>query len=177
MKSLYKIWEMDCFGLDINEFIPVYSKLDIKFVRITQDNYMLVKEVGKNCKTEKKQLKNGDTGFFALLDNKVVGYGWYKDKNSRFSDKFYRMKRANNLCYLCRFFVCEDMRGNNIYPAIITYMIECREKENPGGKYYISAYSDNVASIKGLLKVGFKFVSRYKFVRLFKMTVNKQILS
>lgn len=176
MKSLYKIWEMDCFMLNIDEFHPVYSKVDIKFIRITEENYKLVSEIRGSTETEKKQLQYGDTGFFALYDNKIVGYGWYKDKNAKFHDSFYRMKKADNLCYLCRFFVCEDMRGNNIYPAMITKLIEFREKENPGGKYYISAYSNNIASIKGLLKVGFELVGRYKFVRVLKRTLNKKTL-
>lgn len=173
----YKVYQMDCFSLNVADFKPVHARLDIEYVQITKENYNLVEKINKNPAIENQQLKRGDTGFFALYNGRVVGYGWYKDENSKFCDSFYRVKRKKgNLCYLCRFFVCEEMRGNNIYPAMITKLIEHREKKSPGGKYYISAYTDNLSSINGLLKVGFRFVGRYKFVRLLKTTINKKTL-
>ena len=173
MKSLYKIWEMDCFLLDADNFQYVRSNVELEFIRITKENYKLVENLKCDSKIESKQLKNANVGFFALYNKKVIGYGWYKDKNSKFHDTFYKMNKADNVCYLCRFFVSEDMRGKNIYPAMISNLIEYHKKENTDAKYYISAYSDNIASIKGLSKVGFKLVSKYKFVRLMKLTVNK----
>ena len=44
-------------------------------------------------------------------------------------------------------------------------------------KYYISAYTSNHSSNKGILKVGFKAETTYTFLRALKVTFNKHILN
>lgn len=104
-----------------------------------------------------------------MIDNVPVAYGWVKHKKSK--DFFFLIE--DGCCYLCRFYTHEDKRGHNIYPCLISALIE-HEKECE--KFYINIEKGNMASEKGLLKVGFKKIKEIRFFRVLRITLNKYLL-
>lgn len=167
---LFKCWHEKLFKL--NRSKTIWHRNDrLKFVPITRENVDLVKDL-RGEEYEKQflyQLSLGDFGYYVYLNENPVGYGWAKHRGS--DDFFYRV--GEGCIYLCRFFVHESMRGQGIYPAIITALIG-REKECD--TFYIGVERGNISSEKGLKKVGFEFVKEYGFIRGFKHTFNKKML-
>ena len=173
MKSMLKRYEMILYSLDMRNFVSyignVPSKITIEKITLETIEAMRKKYLHKYRKWKRYLRKNIASGVAAACDNEVVGYGWLKVKKAH--DLFYKIK-GENIAYLCEYYVDASLRGNNIYPALIPYLIE----NNFYYKYYISAYSSNLASNKGIVKVGFKVESSFTFLRALKVTLNKHIL-
>ena len=168
---LFKCWHERLFHVKRDKVIPKSSDIPLEFVPVTEENAYLVKDLrGDEYESQfHYQLSNGDFGYYAFYEGKPVGYGWVKHKGS--DDFFFDI--GDKCVYLCRFFVCESMRGHGIYPAIITSLIE-REKDFDS--FYIAVERKNESSKRGLLKVGFEFLKEFGFIRGFKHTFNKKTL-
>ena len=168
---LFKCWHERLFYLNKREALFKEAKVSVEMVPITAENLHLVKELrGADFEEQfKYQLSLGDFGYYAYFENKPVGYGWVKNPGS--DDFFFNI--SANCCYLCRFFVHESMRGKEIYPALISALIRKKEEIN---SFYIAVERGNIASEKGLKKVGFKFIKEFGFIRGFKHTFNKKTL-
>ena len=169
---LFKCWHERLYSAKREDLIPVAPRIPIELVPITNENAYLVKELRGEIYEEQfaYQLSLGDFGYYAYVDGKPVGYGWVKHKGS--DDYFFKI--TDGCVYLCRFFVHESMRGNAIYPALITALAE---RERDAETLYIAAERGNTASERGLLKVGFGFVREFGFIRGFKHTFNKYALT
>ena len=157
--------------LDREKYSPVKANVDIELVLIDRTNAALVGPLREERYVSQfaEQLNMGDVGYYAYLEGCPIGYGWVKHPGS--VDYFFKIGEGAR--YLCRFFVCEQARGRGIYPALITALIEHEGETN---RFYIARERGNVASERGLLKVGFKHVGEYAFLRGFKHTFNKRKL-
>jgi len=147
------------------------ARIPLDFVDITENNVDLVLQIKKEKKIVKKfrrQLAMGDCGYYAVSNNKVIGYGWCKNPGSK--DLFYKID--NNCNYLGGFFVSGEYRGNNVYPALITQLV----KKAKYPQIFIGAYDYNMSSLNGLVKPGFTFVRKDTFFRFLKRTLNKKNL-
>jgi len=167
---LFKCWHERLFEVKRSDFIT-HNNEKLTFVPITSENAGLVKKLRGEIYESQflYQLSLGDFGYYAYIDGKPVGYGWAKHPGS--DDYFYKI--GEKCVYLCRFFVCESVRGQGIYPCIISALVQNEKEFN---KFYIGVERGNISSEKGLLKTGFKFVKEYGFVRGFKHTFNKKTL-
>ena len=168
---LFKCWHERLFHLNRDEMHPCHTEAKVEFVPIDEQNAGLVANLRGDTYVEqfKNQLRMGDFGYYAFLDGKPVAYGFVKHQGS--GDYFYRI--GDGCLYLCRFFTHEGARGKGIYPALITALIE---READCRSFYICTERGNVASERGLLKVGFQFIGEYGFIRGFKHTFNKKKL-
>ena len=168
---LFKCWHERLFHIERGKVIPKASDLPLSFVPITEENAHLVCALrGKEYEAQfRYQLSLGDFGYYAYYDGKPIGYGWAKHADS--DDYFFKINEG--CVYLCRFFVHESMRGQGIYPSLISALIE-REKETD--TFYIAVERGNTSSERGLKKVGFGHVKEYGFLRGFKHTFNKKKL-
>lgn len=167
---LFKCWKEKLFSVERHNIVP-HKNESLTFVPITVENSYLVKDLRDKMYEGQflYQLSCGDCGYYAYLNGKPVGYGWAKHEGS--DDYFFRISRG--VCYLCRFFVHESVRGRGIYPAIITALTE---KEQDIQKFYIAVEEGNTSSENGLKKVGFEYVKTFGFIRGFKHTFNKKRL-
>lgn len=168
---LFKCWRERLFFAERQAITPRKSTLPIELVEIDEENASLVTELRGEIYREQflRQLAMGDFGYYAFLEGRPVGYGWVKHMGS--DDYFFKI--TDTCSYLCRFFVHESMRGNGIYPELITALIA---REQGCNSFYICVERGNTASERGLSKVGFSFVGQYGFVRGFKRTFNKKTL-
>lgn len=164
---LFKCWHERLFFAERKQITFKKSDLNIDFVEITENNVDLVRKLRGDIYAEqfKYQLSMGDFGYYAMIDNKPVAYGWCKHAGS--DDYFFRV--SEGVCYLCRFFTHESVRGHGIYPALISELVK-REKDC--NKFYIDVERGNHASERGLKKVGFVFLREFGFIRGFKKTFN-----
>lgn len=168
---LFKCWKERLFVLKRADASFKKAKIPIEVVDITLENLKLVKELrGPEFEEQfRYQLSLGDFGYYAYCNNQPVGYGWVKHFGS--DDFFFDI--SEGCCYLCRFFVHDSMRGQGIYPELISSLIK---KEQDISTFYIAVERGNIASENGLKKVGFKFVKEFGFIRGFKHTFNKKKL-
>lgn len=169
---LFKCWHERLFVVERKQATLKTSDLLVEFLQIDDTNIEWVRELRGDIyvKQFRYQLSMGDFGYYAMLDGKPIAYGWCKHAGS--DDYFFRI--PDGICYLCRFFTHESVRGHGIYPAVISALIE-REKEC--SKFYIDVERGNEASEHGLKKVGFVFFREFRFIRGYKKTVNMYRLS
>ncbi len=166
----YSKFTMHLYKLEKQDMIDVSPGLPISFIPITYDNVDMVKQIADERIANKfeEYIKRGSSGFYALADDEVAGYGWLKRKGLK--DKFYKLGR--DTCYLGSFLVSKKYRGNNIYPAIINKLVDTYDYK----VYYIAAYDYNISSLKGIKKIGFTFLRADKFIRFLGFTFFKKKL-
>ncbi len=171
MYFLFKRWPEQLFFVERKDVRFCKAKIPVNFVPISLDNVTLVKRLRDDRYIEqfKYQLDMNDYGLYAFYGDEPIAYGWVKHSGS--DDFFYSI--GKNVCYLCRFFTRKDFRGNELYPSLISKLIE---HETECLRFYIDIEKGNVASEHGLKKIGFRFVEEYKFLRGFKHTFNKKDL-
>ena len=164
---LFKCWHERLFIGERGWLIMKKSDLPIIFLPIDKNNIDWVRELRGEAYVEqfRNQLSMNDFGYYAMLDGKPIAYGWCKHEGS--NDYFFRI--SEGVCYLCRFFTHESVRGHGVYPALISALIE---HEKDCGKFYIDVERGNEASEHGLKKVGFTFFKEFGFIRGFKKTLN-----
>ena len=125
LSNVLKVWQEELFQLVREHIQPVVSDVNIKFVPISLENFTLVKELRgiEYVEQFKEHLLCGDFGYYAYVNGEAVAYGWAKHQGSK--DYFFEI--GPECVYLCRFFTHEKMRGHNIYPALISALMD---KEN-----------------------------------------------
>ena len=171
MRNLFKCWHERLFHVSHNKVTPYKSDLLLELRPINFENASLVNSL-RGAVFEKQflhQLSLEDVGYFAFYKGNAIGYGWIKHPGS--DDYFFKI--SEGCCYLCRFFVHESVRGHGVYAELISSLIA---HENGNNSFYIAVERGNVASEKGLKKVGFSFVKEYSFIRGLKYTMNKREL-
>ncbi len=168
---LFKCWHERLFAADRYQLTEITSDLPITFVPIDESNLEWVRQLRGEAYVGQFQYQRsmGDFGYYAMLEGRPVAYGWCKHEGS--DDYFFRIGKG--VCYLCRFFTHESVRGHGIYPALIWALVE---HEKTCGRFYIDVERGNEASERGLQKVGFRFFREFGFVRGFKKTFNMYCL-
>lgn len=63
-------------------------------------------------------------------------------------------------------------RGRGIYPQVIRYLAEIYSKEN---QVYILVSPDNLSSIKGIEKAGFRFMADLQGIRILFFYIRKKV--
>ncbi|PAE25786.1 GNAT family N-acetyltransferase [Bacillus sp. 7894-2] len=172
-RNLFKIYREKLYTLTLGNEKNVTPKVGITFKQITYENYILVKKLRESSyvKDFKKMLDMNDSGVFAFVGENLVGYGWAKMGNSK--DYFYKIQD----CYLCRFYVSPQYRGQGIYPCIIKQLIYSINYEYGITRFFIAVENTNYPSINGINKIGFQFLRENTFVRIFRITLNKSQLN
>lgn len=170
-RHLIKVWHEQLFKICRENTRPVVATVELDLVPIIERNIEIVSELRgpEYVKQFRQHLSLGDFGYYAYYEGKPVGYGWVKHPGSK--DFFFKIDEG--CCYLCRFFVREEMRGKKIYPNLITALIE---KEIDFDTFYIAVERGNIPSERGVAKIGFQFCKEYAFWRVLKHTINKQLL-
>ena len=166
---LFKRWPEQLFFAERSDIVFHEAKIPVTYVPVTEDNAELAADLRGPVYAEqfRYQLGLGDFGYYAFRGGRPVAYGWVKRPGSE--DYFYRI--GGEARYLCRFFTHESMRGNGIYPALISKLVE---HEADCSRFYIDIETGNESSRRGLEKAGFRFVEEYGFIRGFKHTFNKK---
>ena len=103
--------------------------------------------------TFKNFLSLGDKGYFAYLQDKCIHRSWLKSNEQIVHPHWaypYKLKENEVFIHYCE--TAPEARGKNIYPHVISNII----KEHQDKDILISVNDENIASKKGVEKVGFR---------------------
>lgn len=99
-------------------------------------------------------------------DDKIVSYCWVTTKPVEIGEINCAIRPRADEIYLYDAFTFAEYRGQNLYPAVMNRILE-HSREAGLQRALIFVMSDNVASIRGVLKAGFREFQRvtyYNFV-------------
>ena len=170
--NLVRCWHERLFCLKRRDAVAQTASVPVKLVPVTEENADLVGTLrgAEYVSQFRQQLALGDFGYYACVGDEPVAYGWAKHPGSK--DYFFRI--GEGCCYLCRFFVHENMRGKRIYPQLICALMA---RETDAERFWIAVERGNEASERGLKKVGFTFVKEFSFFRVLGRTLNMHRLT
>ena len=97
--------------------------------------------------------------FLACLDGEVAGGGWVIDCHSELKAKVVPLVEGDIV--LLDYFTYPAYRGKNVYPSLLASILT-RFRERNAVRAFISAHERNVASIRGIEKVGFRHCLNYE---------------
>jgi ribosomal protein S18 acetylase RimI-like enzyme len=109
-------------------------------------------------------LKHGRTGFGIFDQDHLMGYSWLSGQvNFRIEGIRLRLKPGD--VYLTDAFVSPDFRCRGIFPQILIYQLYYSKRCGYKRAVLIVA-EENIPSIKGVIKIGFKEADHMSFRRL-----------
>ncbi|WP_419233768.1 hypothetical protein [Aliarcobacter cryaerophilus] len=114
----------------------------------------------------KNFLSLGDKGYFAYLEDKFIHRSWVKSNEQVVYPHWaypYKLKKDEVFIHYCE--TAPEARGKNIYPHVLSNII----KEHQDKDILISVNDENIASKKGVEKVGFRERERVKVLILLGM--------
>lgn len=172
--SIYNVREMIVYYIDKKDFVANKAKVNLRFQEISNSS---LSEIGKMMgnyyyRVFKKVLKeNKSIGVAAYYNDDFVGCGWMKLKGAK--DLFFKLKSIkDDQAYLASFHVKNEYRGNGIYPAMLTWLIES-DKAKQINQFYIAMSKTNISSQKSIEKMNPKFLYTEKKYRFMRITLNK----
>ena len=98
-------------------------------------------------------LKMGDTGYFAYIDENCIHRSWVKSNNQIVYPHWtlpYKLKDNEIFIHYCE--TAPEARRKNIYPHVLSHISDNFKDK----KILISVNKNNLASIRGIQKVGFE---------------------
>jgi len=117
-------------------------------------------------------LRHGCVGYFARNGEELVSIGWLADPKKYIHSPYLKVLFENCNDKMCHYiFYChtfEKYKGKNIYPYILSYIINKHKNED----IYIDTDLLNIPSQKGIEKVGFEFKYVLSYLRLFGINLN-----
>jgi RimJ/RimL family protein N-acetyltransferase len=155
------------FVLDrLEEMKLVQPRLPLSIFTVTSEN---VERIGE-FRTEdvvrhfQRFLKAGEIGVFAERDGRVVGHAWGAvcRKETRRVNDYFKLRQGEALIHFCS--VQESWRGLRIYPAMLSALVAMLFTGQNLHRVFIDTGIDNLASVRGILKVGFRPLGRYLYV-------------
>ncbi len=110
-----------------------------------------------------KFLDNGDSGYYAYLNNECVHRSWVQFNQEISLHRFlkYFLKIDEAYIHWCE--TANHARGNNIYPLVLQKIIQ----DNYQHKILIAVNKKNYKSINGIEKAGFKKYREYHIILIF----------
>lgn len=111
------------------------------------------------------RLERREQFWTAQLNNRIVSYCWATREPVEIGEIRCRIHPRADEIYFYDAFTFAEYRGRNLYPALLQRMLE--HSRNDGlRRALIFVISDNVASIRGVEKAGFKEFQRVTYSSL-----------
>ena len=162
------------------DLLEVSPKIPISIQNVTPDNVHRVMDFrGKRQERAFRLfLDQGQMGVFAVSDAKVVGHIWaiicYKKR--QMANGYFKIHKGEAFLHYAN--VKKSCRRNALFSAMLVAL--CKRLFNEAGiiKIFADPNVDNIASVRGIQKVGFKPVGRYFYFRfrnklIYKRNINK----
>lgn len=168
VRNLFKVRQQLIFYLDdLSDIIPINSKVKISISDVSFDNVQRITDFRKK-KHEvlfRKYLEEGQYGVYAWIDLKVVGHAWAKvcKRSHCRINRYMDISQNEALIHYCN--VSEEQRGQNIYSSMLVTLCRRLFLQAKVNRALIDTEVDNNASIRGLIKVGFKLLGAGTYVQ------------
>ena len=167
-----------CSGLEeLHERRP---RIPITIQDTSYDNVHRVTDF-RNEKVEesfRRFLDQGQMGLYAIKDSQVVGHAWaiICRKKRQMANGYFELHKGEGLIHFCN--TEPSCRGQGIYQAMLVALYKRLLNEAKVERVFVDTDLDNLASIRGIQKVGFKPVGRYFYFQLrnrliYKRNINK----
>jgi len=104
-------------------------------------------------------LDKGAYGVSIYAENELAAYGWIglnKEENKRRIFTSYAIPQNSAHIFEC--YTVEKFRGQKLYPAIVFKLTEWAKKHH-ADDVYIDTIAGNLAAEKGIIKLGFHYIS------------------
>jgi len=161
-------------------------KVDIELIKLDKTNIHELKNLvdgvvnGLSSGSERTQsrseyqrlVKKGHECYLGIYNGKIVHTSWVF-RNSK-ACRILGGKRFDLLIGEC--FTIPEMRGNGIYPYVLACILRSLKSENIS-KVLIDTHPDNISSMRGIEKVGFKKDRIVSYVTLLTTLVIRKNLS
>ncbi len=152
------------YSIDSYEYVPKYYA-DIRRVTLynVNDAYTFQNEHYLQCFRE--FLEKGDDGYYGYLDDKCAHRSWVIHNGMMVVNRYYKRFMKENEIYIHWCETAVWARGHNLYPAVLGRIIA----DNPNKHICISVNENNIASRRGVEKVGFTVKERIQTKVFFGM--------
>lgn len=143
-----------------NYYLKIDESNDIKFLSTL--NKLPITEV-------RRRLANDNNAYVAFYKNRPAAFGWSASGKAFIGEINHEIVLPIAHKYLWNFRTIENFRGLGIYPQLLQHMI--RSESHTTECFWILHSPENLASQKGILKVGFQFVSEVSVKNLDQVIV------
>jgi hypothetical protein len=119
----------------------------------------------------KNFLSLGDRGYLGYIKDKCIHRSWLKGGEQVVHPHWaspYKLQKNEIFIHYCE--TSTEARGKNVYPHVLSNIIE----EYKGNEILICVNKENIASIKGVEKVGFRERERVKVLVILGMKFIKK---
>ncbi len=166
-KRILNITRHIVLSITRNDYKPFYRKIGpISLEKVSTDNLDKVLVNFPNMKNPfLEMLSAKDVGVFALHNDIVVGYMWRKDINTSKtvkSDGYLPLSGKCSHLHWAR--VKKDMRGRGLQLLMLTWLID-HAYEQKIVNIFTDVEIENITSMRGLNKIGFKEIYRIMVLR------------
>lgn len=148
--SLYTLSKSDKIGsIKIPDGIRIEKSSDV---------LMLSQLCNISIQETNSRLVNGNLAFIAFLNNQPAAFGWMATVNAKIGELNHGFVLPQGNRYLWNFRTFEPYRGKGIYPTLLQYILA--NGDNSASRFWIIHAPENIASLKGINKVGFKYAGK-----------------
>ena len=177
VQGWFKARRQRVFVLTMSGELSCHSaKIPISIQNITPDNVERVTDFRDRDKERvfRRFLNEGQVGIYAISDSKVVGHAWavicHKKRNM--ANGYFELQKGEVLIHFCN--VKESCRGQGIYPAMLVALCKRLFGEIGSNKIFIDTEVDNIASVRGIQKAGFRPLGQYLFLQFRNTLIYKK---
>jgi ribosomal protein S18 acetylase RimI-like enzyme len=160
--------------------VPFYNTdVDVTVVPVCEDNFgdVLTMDSANLVDLFKQMMNDGELGFYAYCGDSMVHHSWVilgpeeiipgiKDRKSLFS-----IDHKSAYIHYC--VTTSDWRGKGIYPFVLSEICRILDKQLERQSIFITVTGNNVASIRGILKAGFKKFGNIIAINLLGLMIRK----
>ena len=154
-------------------FVPIKTKLNEK-VTICPIKDGKGVELFRNERVKdafQKMEKSGQICIGAYIDGKLVGHA-----ACILPEKEFGSFKVKNSAYIHYCYVDPQWRGYGIYPNMLSWIVRKVLEVYEIPRVTITTSPENIASQKGLMKIGFRFVKKYTYIKWWRIIWRKIVV-
>lgn len=118
----------------------------------------------------RRRLANDNTAYVAFYKRNPAAFGWSAAGKAFIGELNHEMVLPIGHKYLWNFRTVEEFRGKGIYPQLLQYII--RKESDSTECFWILHSPENTSSEKGIIKAGFKWISKVSIKDLNRVIVS-----
>lgn len=168
ISKLIKVRQQELFDMtEPSQIVQISPKVEVHIQAVSIDNVDAVASFREQAVAERfhRHLKEGQYGFYALVDSRVVGHAWaiVCNKARCMCNRYMNLRQQEALIHFCA--VEEGHRGKNIYPAMLTVICKTLLEQANVTRIVIDTEVDNLSAIRSIRKVGFQSIGRRTYLQ------------
>lgn len=149
---------MSLYTLSVEDTLSRIKVPDGLSVKTSNDVLMLSKLCNTSTEEISTRLANGNVAFVAFIYDEPAAFGWMATDVAKIGELNHEFYLPKGNRYLWNFRTFEKFRGIGIYPALLQYILQNNDETTT--RFWIIHAPENIASLKGIRKVGFKYAGK-----------------